>query len=417
MMTNCTYRLGRWPAALTVLAGLACSEQALTPSTDLEEGSQAHRVTVFHDSSALSGRIHHMDLELPVVGDPVDPVRAPARAQEPVRLAQIARVDAPEIDGLVLQATHLDLLGDLAFVGYALQGERARGALDAIVDVEGNRPRLASSALFKDSEVNGVLVEGGLVYLATAVEDGAWDATAAVETVRLREARTFSTVGSRVALPSFAGTGLARSGSRLFAVSGDQGGGLTVMDTRSLRKATFDAFDDGRAVVVNGDLAVVLTGTPGSLRVYSAGSGRWSHTIDLAADLAPHAQAGLDLAGGVAAVAAGHSGVKVVHLRSGRILGHLPFPEVPGIDSTDVVANGVAIHGSLIFVAAGGAGLRVAQAARDLEELGPGDDAALTWVGTVEFEDRTSVNFVARRNNRLFVAGGSGGLRVVAFKH
>lgn len=405
-------------ATLVLTVGIAgCSDDPIGTSPLEEIESQIHRMTVVEDTAALQDRIRHMDRELPVVGEPGSgggPAMAPV---EGVRLYQVAEIDPPEVDGFVLQATHVALEDDRAFVAYNLQGPLARGAVDVIERIDRDEPRFVSSALLNDTEVNAVAMNDDRLFLATAVEEGAWHATAAVESARFRGWRdALDGFSNRAALPSFAANGIALRGDRVFATSGDIGGGLTILDRRSLRELSFDAFDDARSVVVDRDRIVVLKGSPAELRVYDEDSGRLERTIALGGELPEASKAGLALADDVAAVAMGRGGVKVVDLDSGRILDELAFPEVEGVAPEDVVANEVAIHDDLIFVAAGGAGLRVIRANRDLDRIDRNDDVELHWAGYVDFGEAISVNFVTREGTRLYVAGGSGGLRVITFR-
>ena len=408
--------LTRSTALLLIVVAAACSDDVLVPTVEEGPESQSHRMTVVEDTSELATRIRHMDRELPVVGGPNSgdgPIMAPV---DRVRLSQIAEIDSPEIDGLTLQATHVALADERAFVAYNVQGPLARGAVDVIDRIEDREPRFVSSMLLRDTGVNSVAVFGDRLLLATAVEEGAWKATAAVESARFRSGgHAVDGFSDRAALPSFAGTGVAVRGNRVFATSGDIGGGLTILDRRSLKEVSFDLFDDARAVVVDRGRVVVLKGSPAELRIYDEGSSRLRRIIPLGRDLPKAAKSGLDVADDVAAVAVGRDGVIVVDLRSGRILGDLSLPEVEGVAPEDIVANAVAIHDDLVFVAAGGAGLRVIRASDDLDSMEADDDIELHWAGFVDFGEAISVNYVARRGDRLFVAGGSGGLRIIAF--
>lgn len=408
------------PTTATLVVAMmvaACDQDPVGSTASAGPESQIHRMTVKTDTSELGERIRHMSRDLPVVGEEVGGPGIGMAPAAPIRLEQVAEVEAPRVDGVTLQATHVALDRDRAFVAYNLQGSMARGAVDLIDRIDGDNPRLRSTALLQDSEVNAVAVSDGRLVLATAVEEGAWKSTAAIEAARFRGDRNaLSGYSDRAAVPSFAATGVAVRGDRVYATSGDEGGGLTVLDLRTLRETSHDAFDDARSVVVDRDRVVVLKGSPAELRIYDADAGRHQQTVALGHELPEGSKSGLDLVNDLAVVALGRAGVALVDLTAGRTITELGLPDVAGVAPEDLVANEVAIHRDLIFVAAGGGGLRVIRASRDLDRMESWEDVELRWAGFVDFGDAISVNFVTRRRDRLFVAGGSGGLRVIAFR-
>ncbi|MDH3223905.1 MAG: hypothetical protein OEO23_09325, partial [Gemmatimonadota bacterium] len=306
----------------------------------------------------------------------------------------------------------LAVLGDQAYVSYNVQGPLVMGGVDAFDGIGQRTPILTSGILFTDTDVSAVEVSGNDLFLATGTTEGSHDSTAVLEIATARRGgRLISPLTRRTGLSSFVATGLAIHNGRIFVTSGDTGGGLTVLDQATEAVLSFDPFPDARAIAAEGSWVVAMKGTPASLRVYDRQTAAFVRQIDVGGATIPESKSGLDISGDVAAVATGDEGIKLVHLISGEVIASLP-PPVTG--DPDFVSNDVAIHNDLVFVANGGGGLWAAQASGTLSGFGPGETPSLTWVGRVGFPEGTSVNFVTRKGNRLVVAGGFGGLKMVA---
>ncbi|MGI9625649.1 MAG: YncE family protein [Longimicrobiales bacterium] len=406
---------------LTLLTTTGCWDDSLLGADPTE------RVSVVEDPVLLDGRIEHMDLRLEiedpsplpsaalVTGIP-GPSAAPA---EPVLMKLIAEVDSPELDGVMLQATHVAMKGKKAYVSYNVQGSTQKGAIDAFDDMNESAPVLTSSVRLHDADVSSVAYESKKVYVATGAVEGSFPTTAVLEVVRLRDGdRRFEPTTDRIELPSFVGTGVTIFKDLVYVTSGDGGpvpGGLSVFDEKTLELVAEDRFPDARAVSADGDWVVALRGSPAELRVYDKDDGNLVRVIPVGGAMTPDSKSGLAIDKDVAVVAVGEAGIRVVDLETGAILGEMPVPDISGLNPADVVANGVAVHKDLIFVALGAGGLWAIRAADKIKDLADLRDPDLQWAGRVGFPDATSVNFVAADKDRLFVAGGNGGLKIIAF--
>ncbi|MBN1598555.1 MAG: hypothetical protein JW894_09700, partial [Bacteroidales bacterium] len=82
----------------------------------------------------------------------------------------------------------------------------------------------------------------------------------------------------------------------------------------------------------------------------------------------------------------------------------LPGPVIPEDgNEAEYVTNGVSIsYGGWVYIANGAAGLDIARVDRD---------GNLTWCGNIDLG--SSVNFVEASNNYVFVATGTGGLKIL----
>ena len=256
----------------------------------------------------------------------------------------------------------------------------------------------------------------GALFLATATSDESFDTPAVLEVMVLVNG-LLSDKSQRVDLPSFAATGVVVQGGRVFVTSGTGGevaGGLSAFKRESLEPLFFDEFLDARAVDQHGGEVVAMRGTPGELRIYKTKSGELDRSFASGGANVAESKATVDIARGLVFYAAGDEGLRVVHLRRGTIVAELPVPKIDGVDPADAVTNAVSVHGNLVFLANGGAGLFVARADRDLDSAG-GDlnELSLELIGRVETASGESVNYVGGRGNLLFVATGTGGLEIM----
>jgi hypothetical protein len=205
---------------------------------------------------------------------------------------------------------------------------------------------------------------------------------------------------------SYAATGVVAHGGFVFATSGDGAdGGLAAFDAASLAPLWRRDFADARAVTMNGNTVVTMSGQPCTMRMYDGGTG--------AADalpyctpggaMIPHSKGTVVVHQGLAFVAAGDGGTRIVRLSDGVVTDVLPVPNANGLSSDLAVTNAVAVSGNHVYMANGGAGLWVARLRHEQLEV----------LGSVAFTDGASVNFVAAHGNLLFVATGTGGLRVI----
>jgi hypothetical protein len=105
-------------------------------------------------------------------------------------------------------------------------------------------------------------------------------------------------------------------------------------------------------------------------------------------------------------VAAGTGGMEVYNINSGAMLGSLPRPvEYESADAPlNYVTNGVSVNEDFILAANGGSGVHIATL--------DGEDGVRS-IGKFMFEYGTSANFIEARDNKVFVATGKGGLKIL----
>ena len=110
----------------------------------------------------------------------------------------------------------------------------------------------------------------------------------------------------------------------------------------------------------------------------------------------------VDVAGNLAFVAMGESGVKAFNLKD--MSSTAVYTLEPDSTDPDLLANGVAYSDGLVYTAFGSGGLRVAR----LPETG----TRLELLGQLGLGDGSSANFVTIAKDLIFVASGKGGLSI-----
>lgn len=389
----------------------------------VEPGNQSNdRITITNDETQLDGRVRYIDADVPIISAVApEAMAASGRAASPSRAFSLrlrAEVSPPVVEGQVVQATAIAMRGDRATVSYNMQGAQYLGAIDVFNISDKSRPKLRSQALFNDTDINSVAIDGGNVYIAAATGDPAYAYPAVLEVIQLRTGKLVLEGNQRTPLTSFAATSVAIPTSTIYATSGNTGA-LTAIDQGTMTvTGSIDLFDARWVDVADGKVVVVQGGTPGQISVYDEQTlqllGQYQFT---GADI-PESKSTVEVVGGKAFIAAGTGGVQILSVNSGRVVGNVPLPDAAeiaalGLDPSVVVTNAVAVDDDLLFISNGEAGVYVAQASQPFDQTGSEQPQQITLLGRLQFADLQSVNHVAFKNNYLIIASGLGGLKTV----
>lgn len=418
-----TGRVSRLILALCMIFG-GCYDQVVGPADDAND-----RLAVTNDEATLDARVTYLATDVGIdsaalepspAGPPVAGPGAPMRAPRALRLTLRAEVDPPTVAGVPVQATSVSIVtGKKAVVSYNLSGATRVGAVDHFTHLNKTEPRLTSSLVFGDSDVNAVSAREGYVYAAVATDDTSFEEPAVLERINLQGNNLNLNGGARAQLPSFAGTSVTVTDRYVYATSGD-GGELVAFDD-ALRVVGRYALDDARWVAWDRDQdrIVVLQGTPGRLSIFREGSfpGGSIELLDSysvpGADV-PESKSTVEVVGGKAIVAAGPAGTQVVCLATGEVVGTVPIPDPAslGLDPSVVVTNAVTVDEEFLYISNGEAGVYVAAADENLDDDGC-DVGSIRVVGRLRLGNLQSVNHVAFGDDLLYVAAGTGGLKII----
>ena len=358
-------------------------------------------ILVNSDSEALSTRIK-MD-NAGVIGF-IDPTAPDGRINEEATdlpLVLVSQVDAPEFDGQILRATHVDIDGNYAYVSYNIEGSSYLGAVDIFDITNPYSPKITEQAIFTDTDISALEYKDGKLFLAAAVNiDENADVTSPANLI------TVSVSGGRftsdfvyTSLPGFVATDLANTNSNTAVTSGNDG----VIGLFGLNQTVGNSveMEDLRAVAFGSDKLAVLSGTSG-IHILDPNSLSELFNIPLTADVAG-AKRTMDIDNGTLYVSEGANGAGIYKMTDGSLITKLAIPIRPvDVDEADIVTNAVSVDDNLLFMANGAAGISIS----DVTEL-----SAIKEFGVLDLDG--SSNFVRNEEEFVFVAAGSGGLQIL----
>jgi hypothetical protein len=362
------------------------------------EDKNDDNIVINNDSASLSRR---MDF---------DNSGKKVAVQPGVNISLIANLLPPSLNSEVLQASHIRIAGNYAYITYNTQGPRYLGAVDIVNISNAYVPQLISNAIWDGKDISSIDVDpkgaglNNFVWIVGAEENNTNLATPAIlERYILNSANQFVHVNEPrqfYDLPGYVGTDVRYfhkipGSPAIYATSGTDGG-LSILNNGT-NLSSYKELQNARSVDVNSNYLVSLSGNPGSLFVSPSGE------IEVGGATDPEAKSMVRLSGNYALVALGEEGVKCYNLSTNQLVGSFPRPEVPvGAYEWDYVSNGVAVYNDLVYVANGAAGIDV---------LRLNSDGSLTWVSNIDLG--ASANFIDVNSNYIFVATGLGGLKIL----
>lgn len=407
--------------ALVACGGGSGSGPDTPPVADAPDESN-DRITITNDRSALGDRVIYTEEDVPVETDGTGQKSGAAPSRKPsVTLTLLSELLPPVVDGEVVQATSVEqkTFGN-ATVSYNMRGAPRLGAIDWITKVDSNRPELTSGATFNDADINAVVSDGKHIFTAIATDAPEFPFPSVIERVQIRSDQLTLAGNERAPLTSFAATSVLPVDDTVYATSGNTGGvfamaeaDLSPVGEFPLHDARWVAFDE------DGGRLVVAQGTPGQISVFAEGefpngSMTLLNTFPFPGADVPESKTTVEISGGKAFIAAGPEGVQIVCLDSGEIVGSVPRPDPDslGLDPSVVVTNAVTVDGDLMFISNGEAGVYVAKARRQFANSGC-EQQDITVEGKLRFDDLQSANHVSYKGNKLLVAAGLGGVKIV----
>lgn len=311
-----------------------------------------------------------------------------SQATDPVILYEftlVAEVDAPTIDDQVVQATHVEIIGNRAFVSYNMRGSQNLGAIDIIDISDPENPSIINTIEFVDKDVNTIGWNNDLIWFAGQYAEGAYYGFYDIinDSLNVKD------------LSSFSAMSMDTKDNIVYIVSGDTGG-LTAIDEAG--EETFTSFGDARSVVAGDEIYVLTSSEISILNGVNTG-------ID-PGYLQSGSKADMDLSDYYLFAALNRGGVYIYDKNDLSVLQTLNRPlNSEGSYDEDFVSNSVSFN-DLLFVADGGAGIRVA---------GESENTFVEY-GYFDFGGPLSSNFVKSKDEFIFVATGLGGLKILTFE-
>lgn len=392
--------------ACTLVSGII----ALFTSGCFEPQEEA-RVIVENDLEILAGRIDYKSEVVEI--DSVESVQKTLgkALADTITLTLVAEVTPPDYNGQVLQATGVIIKSQNAYVSYNMRGEPFLGGVDVFDIADITTPQLISSAVFIDTDVNGLAEQGNTLYLAAATERPEFDSPAVLELISL-SGGLLTEETSTIDLPSYACTDVEVAGNFVYVTSGADGGYVTVFKASTMEEEYALPVEDARGVSSDNTDVGVVAGTPARLLTFDRDSGALVNDYTLGGAAIPFSKSTIEINRSKAILGLGDGGTQIVCLATGDTIVTVPQPIVPGLDASVTVTNAATTDNKTLFMANGEAGVYVAMAATRFDSKDCAVDD-LEIIGKFRFDDFQSVNHVTYRNGVLFIAGGLGGLKIL----
>ncbi|MFC1539424.1 hypothetical protein ACFL6H_08365 [Candidatus Latescibacterota bacterium] len=392
-------------------------------SNDMDDEGDG-RIIVNNNSGDLDSRVIYksedIDVDTLTIANKLAPLakKTPSVVvpvtQDTLQITLVSEVTPPVYNGITLQATDIYIKGSKAYVSYNVAGETFLGGVDIFDITDEYHPKLISSAVFTDTDVNGISVDGNDLFLASANLTYGFGNYALLERIDL-DGGLLTSVSTIVDIPSWAATDVDITSQHVFITSGADDGYISILDKTTLAKVDSISVDDARGVDVDKSLsnAVVVAGTPARMLAFQGSTTPATYTLEGAT--IPFSKSTAELHGDNALLALGDGGTQIVNVTNGTVIKTIPQPEVEGLSMDVTVTNAATVSDNILFMANGQAGVYIASISSKtkdkLEDVTDGNDIVV--LGHFQFGNEQSANHVVFDKPSLFVASGLGGLKIL----
>ena len=246
-----------------------------------------------------------------------------------------AEVASPVFEGKRMQASHIKIAGNYAFVTYNRQGPDYLGGIDIFDVTDISNPVLISNAIFPYVDISSIEIESpgaglnNFVYVAGAENmdhNTDLNTPALAEKFLLNSANQFMHVNDPrqvVDLMSYVATDVKKFNNRIYVTSGSTGGLTTLNPGMNITKT--EMISDARSIDADDEKMVVLKGTDGEIFVFDLNGNQINHIVTGGASY-PEAKSMVRISGNFAFAALGDLGMKMFDLTTGLEVDNLPRP-------------------------------------------------------------------------------------------
>lgn len=311
-------------------------------------------------------------------------------------LVQIAEVNPPtDSNGRTLQANHVVVNGNYAYVAYTMRGDAYSGAIDVIDVSDPYKPKLITSALIADTDITSLTYSNGNLIIAGATDIDK-DQTLTSPSIVINMQLSSGLLTDKYTINKLEGkvtTDVAANSASYFAVTGDAGSLYKINGSSKAISGKTD-MADLRTVAISSDKIVTLSGSKG-VNIYNESTLALQKSFTTSTDVSG-AKRTMDFDGTKLLVSEGYNGLGIYDINSGSKL------QTIGIATAgeDNVTNAVSVNDGYAFVANGAAGLNVYKSG-----------SPFSLVGTVGITG--SLNYVKSSGDYIYVASGKGGLKII----
>ncbi|HET8865868.1 MAG TPA: hypothetical protein VFM80_09215 [Gracilimonas sp.] len=160
------------------------------------------------------------------------------------KFTHIANVESPEVNGKKLSATSIEIRANKVYISYHLNGSEYAGAVDIIDINDEENPKIISSLISEDTDINALEIEENAKILwITGGRDvgssgyslqGHGGAILGEKEIEKGVFKTGSGSYREIPLPSFSGNDIVDFAQDLYVVSGATGGGFYQLNKGNL---------------------------------------------------------------------------------------------------------------------------------------------------------------------------------------
>ncbi len=368
--------------ALVFIAALAmitsCSTDEVDASRDIE---------INNDEETLSARMLEKNQEINIISS------SSGKKSKDLKLTLKAELIPPTVNGELLQATSVSLSGASFAVSYNMVGETYYGGID-LVD---GKLKLKSEIQFSDADINDVTIIGNDAYFAGGTSS--LETPAFVEKISIKKGVFSLENNTRVSVGSYTATSITHADNNVYVTTGNDkslGGGVYQL-TEDLLLQNYQGIEDARWVAEADGVVYCLSGNPASVNSFDTNL-KAQFDFEHLAPSTEESKMTMDVDDELIFIAGGHEGLLVYDL-DGNFVAQHTFDD-------NSITNAVTSDDGVVFISNGEGGVHVASY----------DDGEIEVLGKLELESNESVNHILHKGNKLYVASGLGGIKMIEVK-
>ncbi|MFW5943708.1 MAG: DUF4114 domain-containing protein, partial [Bacteroidota bacterium] len=321
-----------------------------------------------------------------------------------------AEVAPPEYKDSTMQATHVTIKDDYAFVTYNFKGPAWLGGIDIFNVADREDPQLIAQIITPEADINSVDFYDEKIYIVGATGDHkerGYGSPAFLEVIRAPENMNSEDIeiDTILDLDSYTGTDVRVTDDKIYATSGSDGD-LSIFSRSGYTELGTEELDHARSVDANSDDLFVLQGQEGRINRFNLEDGSYKETYEVGGATIEGSKSEIAVSDDYIFAALNDGGLSMLNT-DGSEKQSIPKPDAPtdGVDS-NYVTNSVSLNGDLVLIGNGGAGVYVGG-------IIPEENDSLWMMGNMQFDGPESTNFVESEDSVIFVASGKGGLKII----
>ncbi len=399
---------------LSAILLFSCQQDTLTSNNPEAEYTELDNLLINHNSDNLAARINYKNEIIPIVETNSSSQLKSTEDYQEIDLTKNyvfklkAEVASPVYNDNTLQASHVTIYNNYAFVTYNTQGSKWLGGIEIFDVSDEKNPVIISSAILDNIDVSAIDFYDGKIYVVGAKGDyieAEYTSPAFLEVISLSETMAFENVDTIIDIPSYAGTDIKVVDGRIYTTSGSDGG-LTVFDSE-YNLINSEVIADVRSVDANSDNLYVLQGQEGRVNVFGLSDAVFKETFHIGGANTPESKSEIAISEDYIFTALNEGGLSILNI-DGSIKQNIPRPETPeGSLDENNVTNSVSINDDLVLIGNGESGVYIGGLIEEKND-------SLWMLGSMDFSDYQSTNFVESKDSLIFVASGLGGLKILA---